>query len=392
MPFRVSYPFLYTPVLSSMIRRFVWFSVPCQSLLSTRAPPQARRRFHVTKASTDACINDPRLVAEGDIPLSSSQVKDLFTGQFPTDCDRDVLVLKDLSQRDFKSIVHGFERSLCRRKGRPSGYLVFGDSFHTTSILRAPPTNVHEALVWNIGNLVLNALEQATAGQDGSSFQVMTNTSARSNTKFTMKVPDVRIERYEPAPTSGPITLAKTVFIAEIGFTESSSALERSIKEWFNAMPDVHLAFLVKLDERPRFNSKRAFSRLPANVIVNPDAYIDCDIKFSLNQGAMEIYGVNFVGKITAYLEVWRRGCDGAEAARSGEQIVFYDSSKVLDPPKLEIELAAFGLPGRLRDKKLVLDCGGWDTKLEVQNVELAYKRLCFTLEKYCTTEEKSAK
>ncbi|KAM5452790.1 hypothetical protein MaudCBS49596_003096 [Microsporum audouinii] len=394
MLFRMCSPLLSPLALSSTIRRFARSPVPCKSLLSTCVPPQARRRPHATKASPDAPTDvNPRLVAEGDIRLSASQVKDLFAGRFPTDCDRDVLVLKDLSQRDFKSIVHGFERSLCRRKGRPSGYLVFGDSFHTTSILRAPPTNVHEALVWNIGNLVLNALEQATAGQDGSSFQVMMNTSARSNTKFTMKVPDVRIERYEPAPTSGPITLAKTVFIAEIGFTESSSALEKSIKEWFSAMPDVHIAFLVKLDERPRFNSERAFSCLPAHVIANPEEYINCDIKPSLNQGAIEIYGVNFVGKMTAYLEVWRRGCDGVEAARSGERIAFYDSSKALDKPKLEIDLAAFGfLPDHLQDEKLVLDCGGWDAKLRTQSGELAYKRLCSTLKKHCTTEEKGAK
>ncbi|KAM5501346.1 hypothetical protein McanMca71_000078 [Microsporum canis] len=386
-------PLLSPLVLSSTIRRFARSPVPCKSLLSTCVPPQARRRPHATKASPDAPTDvNPRLVAEGDIRLSSSQVKDLFAGRFPTDCDRDVLVLKDLSQRDFKSIVHGFERSLCRRKERPSGYLVFGDSFHTTSVLRAPPSDVHEALVWNIGSLVLNALQQATAGQDCGSFHVMTNTGTRSNAKFAMKVPDVRIVRREPVPASGQRSRAKTVFIAEIGFTESSSELERSIKEWFNAMPDVHLAFLVKLDERPRFSSKRAFSCLPANVIANPEAYINCDIKSSLNQGATEIYGVNFVGKITAYLEIWRRGCDGAEAARSGERIVFYDSSKVLKPPKPEIDLAAFGLPDHLRDKKLVLDCGGWDAELEVQSIELAYKRLCSTLEKHCTTEEKGAK
>ncbi|KAM5460456.1 hypothetical protein McanCB49686_000889 [Microsporum canis] len=235
----------------------------------------------------------------------------------------------------------------------------------------------------------------------------MTNTGTRSNAKFAMKVPDVRIVRREPVPASGQRSRAKTVFIAEIGFTESSSELERSIKEWFNAMPDVHLAFLVKLDERPRFSSKRAFSCLPANVIANPEAYINCDIKSSLNQGATEIYGVNFVGKITAYLEIWRRGCDGAEAARSGERIVstiimpvlrvIYPAHlltipSVLKPPKPEIDLAAFGLPDHLRDKKLVLDCGGWDAELEVQSIELAYKRLCSTLEKHCTTEEKGAK
>ena len=283
----------------------------------------------------------PRLVAEGDFLLSSSQVEDLFAGRFPTDCDRDVLVFKGLSQRDWQRIVQGFRRSLSgryacskivtffqfplilfHREGKPSGYLVYG-GFHTTSILRAPPSNIHDALIWNIVDLVLNTLKQATRDDEKYSFQVMMNTSASSRDKTaSMKIPDIRIARRERAPRRGKIPRDEIVFVAEIGFTEGSSDLEKSIKQWVNVMPEVKVAFLVKLDERPRFNSKRAFSHLPDYVIKNPSIYANANTAASINnEGMAEIHGVSFVGNITAYLEIWTRSSDG-NAELSGERIV----------------------------------------------------------------------
>ncbi|KAM5473642.1 hypothetical protein MauCBS54593_002439 [Microsporum audouinii] len=383
--------------LSSSIRRLIRSPAPCKPLL-TCVPPQASRRFHATKTPPPVSIDaskppTPRLVAEGGIPLSPPQVKDLFAGRFPTDCDRDVLVFKDLSRRDYNEIVHGFERSLTGRRGRPSGYLVYGGSFHTASVLRAPPSDVHDALTWNIVDLVTNTLKQVTRGNENYSFQVMTNTSTRSKEKrAAMKIPDIRIARRERTSPSGEIPPNKVVFVAEIGFTESASNLEKCIIQWFKVMPEVNVAFLIKLDERPRFSSKRAFSHFPEYVIANPQAYTNTDTAASFNQGAVEIHGVDFVGNITACLEIWRRGPDGG-AEPSGERVKFYDSSRLLNPPKLELDTATFGFyPNDRQHEKLVLDWVGWDEALRGQTGELARKRFFSTLNKYCMMETEGSK
>ncbi|EZF10423.1 hypothetical protein H112_08347 [Trichophyton rubrum D6] len=386
--------FLLRPLgLSSPIRRTLRSPTPCKSFLTADDLPRASRRFLATKlppaVSGDVHTSPtPRLVAEGDFLLSSSQVEDLFAGRFPTDCDRDVLVFKGLSQRDWQRIVQGFRRSLSGREGKPSGYLVYG-GFHTTSILRAPPSNIHDALIWNIVDLVLNTLKQATRDDEKYSFQVMMNTSASSRDKTaSMKIPDIRIARRERAPRRGKIPRDEIVFVAEIGFTEGSSDLEKSIKQWFNVMPEVKVAFLVKLDERPRFNSKRAFSHLPDYVIKNPSIYANANTAASINnEGMAEIHGVSFVGNITAYLEIWTRSSDG-NAELSGERIKFYDSSQLLSPPRIELDMTAFGFSSDQRQHdKLILDWKGWDEALQAQTGELACKRFFSIIHKFCMTE-----
>lgn len=168
-----------------------------------------------------------------------------------------------------------------------------------------------------------NALKQETRDDEKYSFQVMTNISVISREKnASMKIPDIRIARRERAPRRGKIPRDNIVFIAEIGFTESLSELEKCIKQWFKAMPEVKVAFLVKLDERPRFSSKRAFSHLPEYVIKNPQVYANSNTAAFLNsEGVAEMHGVSFVGNISAFLEVWRRGPDGG-AELSSERIV----------------------------------------------------------------------
>ncbi|KAF3893744.1 hypothetical protein GY631_3393 [Trichophyton interdigitale] len=386
--------FLLRPLgLSSPIRRTIRSPTPCKPFLTADDLPRASRRFLATKL-TPAVSGDvhtsptPRLVAEGDVLLSSSQVGDLFAGRFPTDCDRDVLVFKGLSQRDWLGIVQGFRRSLSGREGKPSGYLVYG-GFHTTSILRAPPSNIHDALIGNIVNLVLNTLKQATRDDDKYLFHFMVNTSTSSRDKTaSMKIPDIRIARRERATPRGKIPRDEIIFVAEIGFTEGSSHLEKSIKQWFKVMPEVKVAFLVKLDERPRFNSKRAFSYLPDYVIKNPSAYTNANTAASINnKGMAEVHGVSFVGSITAYLEIWTRGSDG-NAGLSGERIKFYDSFQILNPPRLELDMTAFGFSSDQRQhEKLTIDWKEWEEALRGQTGELACKRFFSVIHKFCMTE-----
>ncbi|GBF59737.1 hypothetical protein TMEN_1779 [Trichophyton mentagrophytes] len=386
--------FLLRPLgLSSPIRRTIRSPTPCKPFLTADDLPRASRRFLATKlppaVSGDVHTSPtPRLVAEGDFLLSSSQVEDLFAGRFPTDCDRDVLVFKGLSQRDWLGIVQGFRCSLSGREGKPSGYLVYG-GFHTTSILRAPPSNIHDALIGNIVNLVLNTLKQATRDDDKYLFHFIVNTSTSSRDKTaSMKIPDIRIARRERATPRGKIPRDEIIFVAEIGFIEGSSHLEKSIKQWFKVMPEVKVAFLVKLDERPRFNSKRAFSYLPDYVIKNPSAYTNANTAASINnKGMAEVHGVSFVGSITAYLEIWTRGSDG-NAGLSGERIKFYDSFQILNPPRLELDMTAFGFSSDQRQhEKLTIDWKEWEEALRGQTGELACKRFFSVIHKFCMTE-----
>lgn len=109
-----------SPILLSSIRRSIVFSTCYGSHLTAKALQSASRLLTTNTSSSAVSTHAhnsaiPRLVAEGGILLSPSQVKDLFAGRFPTECNHDALVLNRLSQHDYKKIVHGFECSLSGR-------------------------------------------------------------------------------------------------------------------------------------------------------------------------------------------------------------------------------------------------------------------------------------
>lgn len=60
-------------------------------------------------------IHDCVVSAEngGDF-LSSSQLRDLFAGRFPTDYEHDVIVLKNVPRREYRRVVSAFESALKR--------------------------------------------------------------------------------------------------------------------------------------------------------------------------------------------------------------------------------------------------------------------------------------
>lgn len=209
------------------------------------------------------------------------------------------------------------------REEHPSGHLLLDSKFSTLSVLRAPPTAVHEALTYRIGRTVENALVQATQEGTGTRFRVSLNSRATPAFDFTTKVPDVQIERLIASPNRRQVKTKDTLFIAEVGFKESGPELERSIREWLEKQKETRLAFLIKFHENPRFDSKLAFNNLPEFIKADPEKHAATDISNTeWKDGCVQVHGNDFVGRIKAYFEVWKRDRDTGNVVIRGTRIV----------------------------------------------------------------------
>ncbi|KAM5508219.1 hypothetical protein McanMca71_000186 [Microsporum canis] len=268
---------------------------------------------------------------------------------------------------------------------KPSGHLVLSANFTTASILRALPGPIHEALNVSIGNSVLGALKNAVKDDTSELFDLRTNSRVPSASKTVMKVPDILINHSTFSKDYETLS-DQPVFICEVGFREAGPQLEESIEGWFKAYPQVKTAFLIKFDEKPRFYTKPAFAQLPEYVLSEPGKYCESAYKISGESGQfLQLHGVNFVGRVTGYLEVWKRDPDGKKVARSGERILFYDSYEKVGPlPKLEFDVSEFiELSDKSRGGKVEINWEEWHRLVVLGRGRLAKLRLVETLKKH---------
>lgn len=212
----------------------------------------------------------------------------------------------------YRSFVQKAALNFQPRVEKPTGHLFLDAGFSTIS-------SVHNVLAETIGRLVKDAFVKATEHDANRVFDLNVNPGVVSSSSFTTKVPVVLVD--QTISSGDEIPVPKPIFIAEFDYHETGRRLEKSIKEWLRVERDVHLAFLINFNENPRFSSKQAFANLPKYVLADPYKYFKVDVLGRPNNGAVQVYGVNFVGKLTAYLEVWKSNPNG-EPVRRGERIV----------------------------------------------------------------------
>jgi len=181
----------------------------------------------------------------------------------------------------------------------------------------------HEAIVQTISR-------SFTDSRQDLSVPTQARIATRANSSFndfegrygkSRKVPDLAIVwnngsfEYEPK------------FILEVGFTETYNELVKDARLWLEDHSDVSAVIVVKLDETPSF-------QCPSNSMEDAEieaigfpvacAILSRNFKLQGSNGPVRYRGLQWTGRLTAFLEVWRRHPVSGLAARSGNRVVGY--------------------------------------------------------------------
>jgi hypothetical protein len=158
------------------------------------------------------------------------------------------------------------------------------------------------------------------------------------------------------ANPENPLT-TRQVLVAEIGFDETYTQLERSMTAWLEDCPDIQRGLVVKIQEKPLFKNrpgKEAILRklkeehlgTPSDTDVRPrdpkDPY-----------SPLTIYDYDWVGQISAFAEIWGRDSETGKPQPRGKRVVSlsilcedYSQSKMDKIPNCTAGLQTFYGPG----------------------------------------------
>jgi len=143
--------------------------------------------------------------------------------------------------------------------------------------------------------------------------------------QFSSKIPDLLVRYYND---DGRDSESRIIFIAEVGFSETYEDLKRSMKLWLEGSQDVKMAFLVKFTEKPQYRSPKSTQNLLKAMLKDahlPVSEIRPEIGYHQDpndkDGSLWIHGHKFVGKMSAYLEIWRHDPESG-VIRQGQPIV----------------------------------------------------------------------
>ncbi|KAK2762676.1 hypothetical protein FQN54_000850 [Arachnomyces sp. PD_36] len=364
--------------------------------------------------------------------LSRSQLKSLFWGRFPADYSHDdVILLKNLPDREYRQIVRGFDRTWYRsRRGMPTGHLLLEPTTNTITVLRTPPSEILFPLIPKVEHMVQNALEasnpnppnpkNASADTESIEFDLFVQSRMRiflppqpskitHDNPLVTKVPDF-MAQYFPYPYT-PCVLPKPVFIAEVGFSSSGSSgrleteLDRYIRQYFASEPSIQFGFLIHFSESPRFNLEDVSGKIPTPILQDTNRRPNIPrLKENKSKGDGNLSSPDidtdtvFVGDMSAWLQLWTRDPNDVEGrVKRGEKLKFYSSSTAPNTPdsvKLELDIdidADFGPRTTCKKKKakekmrVVMnpDFAKWRSRIKSGRAVLAYSRLEEAIETY---------
>lgn len=196
----------------------------------------------------------------------------------------------------------------------------------TTSILRTPPSWLHESVVRSLdSSFILQVPVQEP-------FLV----SAGNNERVPgvgSKVPDLMVRFDVPVSGSSNEFDSVPILFSEVGYSEKASDLEESMRMWFDTFPTINMGFLAKIDERPKYRKPfRSHTRGKVSYFLqNPEAsYKQKIVSQNPEEAGSPLYLSDFrlVGETKAYMEIWTRDAKTQKAMKKGDRIVSHANSR----------------------------------------------------------------
>jgi hypothetical protein len=195
------------------------------------------------------------------------------------------------------------------------------ESLFSTSRISRNPSGVHETMISKTSQVLRSALPNDPKER----FNIRHNqivVGFLGNYASSSSTPDLMLQC--TSVRDGKLQ-NQSLLVLELGFSQSYSDLERSMKLWIEGTETVSIAMLIKIDEDPRYRNplleagwEAHASRLPKLASIRQE---DVPIDPNDRSSPLHMYGLPFAGRFSAFFELWRRNKDG-RAELEGERVV----------------------------------------------------------------------
>ncbi|EGC49275.1 conserved hypothetical protein [Histoplasma capsulatum var. duboisii H88] len=253
-------------------------------------------------------------VEEEFSPLNEEQLKQVYGGVYPTDFPREAIRLKTTLQQ------HSLLQTKFNRAESDRGEikrLRFNRELSATSILNRI-TPVHDRLVEGTRNVFY---DHFYAKNLVNRFIMYTNSTfyVGADTPDTIRlVPDLAICSASQHP----------FLVLEVGLNEKYDDMLETAKIVLSKSPTTKFCIIIKVFEKPLFRPPvklgdflcKPRSNIP---IPSPLSMNDCHACESEPEGPIMVNGLRWVGKLSAFWEIWGRDISGNPAV-IGERLWFY--------------------------------------------------------------------
>ncbi|KAK2809965.1 hypothetical protein FQN50_003379 [Emmonsiellopsis sp. PD_5] len=267
-------------------------------------------------------------------PLDDEQLKELFSGYFPTDYPKDTIRLKT-SFPEFLRLQEALDTSK-NKLTRKRVHVMYNKSFHATTV-RYRASALHDCIAGRTLRVIDRRLSQE-GKFDQFRFQWDQETIHESEDgKISRFAADLSLEYINESTGH-----SQKVLVQEVGLTESYTEL-------FERMPSLQVAILVKIDETPNYKNPL----LKKSVFDDPKLNLPRQLKLTENDvhlrdpanpyGPLEILGYRWVGELAAFMEIWIRDPQTGKPTMRGERVHFYGRGHSDKP--LPLTLSDFSPP-----------------------------------------------
>ncbi|PGH36179.1 hypothetical protein GX50_01035 [[Emmonsia] crescens] len=253
--------------------------------------------------------------------LSEEQLKQVYAGAYPTDFPREAIRLKTTPQEH--SILSDKFNSSESDRGKIKR-LRFNRELSATSILHRT-TPIHERLV-EATRRKLN--DHFTSKNVELPFEIYSNLTFYTGFEgdAIRFIPDLAIRSTSRQP-----------FLAlEIGVSEKYDDMVETAKLILSKSSNTKYFVIIKILEKPLFRPPLKLSNYlskPRSDIPIPEAGDPFDAD---PEGPITINGLKWVGKISAFWEIWGRDASGSPAIK-GERVWFYGPNAHSHALKLDL-------------------------------------------------------
>ncbi|KAM5433833.1 hypothetical protein MferCBS31731_006973 [Microsporum ferrugineum] len=270
--------------------------------------------------------------------LSDSQLKQLFSGCYPTDFPGEVIRLKGPFST-YSALEKAFDNSKISHM-RKRAVVTFDSSISTTAV-KYRASSLHDAVIASTFEEI--SLHTGSQGKRGI-FQCAIDRRRAlqiDEKNISILAPDLLLTYMSKRNPDD----SQPVLVQEVGFTESYESLVSSISNWLNRMPELKVAILVKISEVPFYKNPLATQR----VLNGPK--LEFPLEFPRNKDVtlqdptnpyspLMIYGHRWVATTTAFIEIWTKDKETGKPVLQGKRIQFYGPGHSDTP--LTLNLADF--------------------------------------------------
>ncbi|KAI9816334.1 MAG: hypothetical protein M1826_001869 [Phylliscum demangeonii] len=214
-------------------------------------------------------------------------------------------------------------------------------------------------------------------------FKARTNVSFPELCRPSKKIPD-----FEFRVRNSGAGFYTTVFVVEMGFSQSHQSLQDDVVEWFRREPALRMVVVINVVEHPKYRNPLAGVDAPdvmlrlqgVNMAEASEPIAD------LPWTGVLLRGLAFVGTLDASLEIWTRGPDGRPEMQ-GTRREFIPQPEGEAEQALEFRLAEFSSRPEARD--VIVPISWHELRGEVWQgaQELAYSRAVDAFNTACKAE-----